>query len=85
MIDLEHKFDRGIRKPIEELFAWISVHPDGSEGVLSWRFGDTHLPLIGADKERIESFRRHAELVRQATGYPIKLVRYSTRTELERL
>jgi len=67
---------------IDRLYAWIAVEPDGGEGVCAWQFGDDRLPLIGADKERIESLRPFAEAIREQTGYPIMLVEFSTRSLL---
>lgn len=31
------------------------------------------LPLVGADRERIELLRPYAEMLRRATGYPVRL------------
>lgn len=59
---------------IEKLYAWIVEEPDGSEGMIGGhlsKFG--FLPLIGADRERIESYRPLAEDAAAQTGYPIRL------------
>ncbi len=69
----------GTGQSIDALYAWVATEPDGGEGVCSWQFGDTHMPLIGADMDRIKSLRHHAEVVRAATGYPVRLVRFSMR------
>jgi hypothetical protein len=45
---------------------------DGGEGVCSMQAGEIHLPMIGADRERIESPRPYAQRVRRMTGYPIE-------------
>jgi hypothetical protein len=70
---------------IETICAWIATEPHGGEGVCSVQAGDTHLPMIGADGERIESLRRYAERVRRMTGYPVRLVRFTQRVEIEEL
>jgi hypothetical protein len=41
------------------------------------------MPLIGADMDRIKSLRSRAEMVRRITGYPVRLVRFSARDDLE--
>ena len=70
---------------IDALYAWVATEPDGGEGVCSMTLGNIHYPLVGADMDRIKSFRKHAEFLREATGYPVRLVRYSMREDLEEL
>lgn len=65
---------------IEKLYAWIATEKDGSEGIPAIMAGNGMiLPLVGADMERIESFREHAE----STGLPTKLVCFDNMTILE--
>lgn len=68
---------------IDALFAWVVTEPDGGEGVCSALIGDIHHPLVGADMDRIKSYRDHAEFIRCETGYPVRLVRFSMREDLE--
>lgn len=68
---------------IDALYAWVATEPDGGEGVCSALIGDTHYPLVGADMDRIKSYRQHAELIHRTTGYPVRLVRFSRRDDLE--
>lgn len=75
----------GQGQKIEAIYAWVAVEPDGGEGVCSMQIGNTHMPLVGADQARVESLRPQAEQIRRMTGYPIKLVRYAAREELEEL
>jgi hypothetical protein len=75
----------GAGRRIEAIYAWIAEEPDGGEGVCSAQIGEVHFPLVGADIDRAKSLRPHAELVRQATGYPVRLVRYGRREDLEEL
>jgi hypothetical protein len=65
---------------IDELWAWIS-HDEEGEGILG--FGA--IPLIGADQDRIESYRVHAQHIAKMSGKAVRLVRYTTRTEVETL
>jgi hypothetical protein len=65
----------GTGQTIDKLFAWVATEPDGGEGICAGTLpgmpGMT--PLIGADHDRIESFRPYAAVVRQMTGYPVRL------------
>jgi hypothetical protein len=79
----------GKPQKIDALYAWIATEPDGGEGVcavsLPSRHGIMMHPLVGADRGRIESHRADAEFLRRTTGYPIRLVRFQVREELEAL
>lgn len=70
---------------IDALYAWIATEPDGGEGVIAAVLpgipGIT--PLIGADMDRIRSYRTFAMMARAETGYPVRLVRFSRRDDLE--
>jgi hypothetical protein len=72
-------------KTIDVIYAWVATDPSGGEGVCSFQIGNTHMPLVGADMERIKSLRPRAEIIRRVTGYPIRLVRFATRADLEEL
>ena len=71
---------------IEKLFAFIieDTGPD-DEGVAAFHmFGsNVFMPMVGADMDRVESLRSHAQQIAQTMGKPIKLVEFSQRTELE--
>ena len=75
----------GTGQKIAALYAWVAEEPDGGEGVLSMQLGGVQMPLVGADRERIESLRHYAEQIRALTSYPIRLVRYTHREDLEEL
>jgi hypothetical protein len=77
---LKGKADAG--QVIERLYAWIATEPDGGEGLCAMRLGDTMMPLVGADRERIESLGPHAAIVARASGCPVRLVEFSTRRVL---
>jgi hypothetical protein len=72
-------------KRIDAIYAWVATEPDGGEGVCSAQIGEIHMPLVGADIERIKSLRGYAEMIRQATMLPIRLVRFSRREDIEEL
>ena len=69
-------------KKIDKIYAWICTEPDGEQGIPAFQHGDICMPLIGADKERIESQRHIAEQV-AADGLPVELVCFSGREVLE--
>jgi hypothetical protein len=75
----------GRGQKIAALYAWVAEEPDGGEGVCSIQMGSLQLPLIGADMDRIKSLRQYAEQARALTKYPIRLVRYAHREDLEEL
>jgi hypothetical protein len=43
------------------------------------------MPLIGADRERIESYRPLAKDIRRLSGLPIRMVEFSTRVDGDEL
>ena len=67
---------------IEELLAYISDEGDGDEGVVAAKLGDSWMPLIGADRDRMESLRHIAKDTAKMSGRPVRLVRFSTLEEM---
>ena len=71
---------------IDEMYAWVLTHPDGSEGVpAAMGASGMWLPLIGADKDRMESFRGYATELAAVENRTISLARFSSREDLERI
>jgi hypothetical protein len=73
----------GTGQSIEAIYAWVATEPDGGEGICSMQIGDTHMPLVGADMDRMKSLRPHAEFIHKMGGYPVRLVRFGSREDLE--
>lgn len=73
----------GQGQSIDALYAWVATEPDGGEGVCSAQIGDVYYPLVGADMERLRSLRPYAEAIRRTSGYPVRLVRFAHREDLE--
>lgn len=76
----------GTKQRIDEMFAFVAVdEEDGTEGVCSvWMSPEEgHMPLIGADMNRVESLRPAAELIARQTGLTVRLVKFVTRVDLE--
>lgn len=78
--------DDGTRRGdrVNEVFAWLSVdQKDDCEGIIAGQAGTTLIPLVGADRDRIESYRSTAKAAAKQFNVTIKLVRFSEREELE--
>lgn len=69
--------DKAAFQTIEKLYAWISHDPDG-EGIIGAYLGAGWLPLVGADRARIESLRRFAEEAALASGRRVVLKVFGT-------
>lgn len=68
---------------IEAIHAFIAVDGDDEEGIIGQRMGDSWLPFIAADIQRLEQLRPIAEAIAEATGQEVRLVRFSVREDLE--
>ena len=85
----ERSWRPGTGQSIDALYAWVATEPDGGEGLCAASLPSPvngrmmMMPLIGADLDRIKSLRDYAEMTRKLTGYPVRLVRFSRRDDLE--
>lgn len=71
---------------IESISAWIGVDEDGEEGILGISSHGQMIPLIAADEVRLKDLRPFAEHIQaNEPNKHIKLIRFSTRTEVEDL
>jgi hypothetical protein len=75
----------GLGFRIETIWAFVAVHGDGDEGVISAQMGDVHLPLICADTARVASLRPIAAEIAHRTGVPVQLARFTRRTDMDRI
>lgn len=66
---------------ITEMYAWIVTETDGSEGIPAIFKQGMMMPLIGADKARVESCRPDALFI--AEDKPLKLVKFHTMEVIE--
>jgi hypothetical protein len=86
---VEHYDDTGDRKMVKELWAWLVEETPGSEGIPATAMPERHgiriVPLMGADRARVESYREEAVSLRIALGCPVRLVRFTTREVIEEL
>lgn len=70
---------KGVGFVINDIYAYLAVHKDGDEGIV----GFDGTPLIAADLVRLQETRPIAEAIAKRTGMTIRLVRFTTRTELD--
>lgn len=68
---------------ITELLAYVADEGDGNEGVTAFRSGDSWMPMVGADADRMASLRGMALTLARASGKPITLCRFSLREEID--
>ncbi len=69
---------------INSIWAFISSDEEG-EGVIGVQLNDMHLPLIAADEVRLKSLRPVAEKVARETNRTVKLIRLTTREDIEEI
>jgi hypothetical protein len=73
-----------VPETIDEMYAWVITLPDGSESVPAARGASgMWLPLIGADQERMESFRDYATDLAATEGRKLCLARFTSRQDME--
>lgn len=69
---------------IESVYAFVSVDPeDGNEGIIAAPIGGMTMPMIAADVERLAILKPIAAEIAVAFGVTVKLIRLTTREELE--
>jgi hypothetical protein len=68
---------------IRELYAYVAAGRDGDEGIVGINFDGNWLPLVGADMDRMKSLRAHALACARASGERVRLVKFSSREDLE--
>jgi hypothetical protein len=68
---------------IDEVYLFVSVD-EGGEGVCAAPlFGDgSVVPLIAADKTRVESLLPVARKIAKASGKKVRLIKFTSRTEM---
>lgn len=70
---------------IQSLWAFVSVDPkDGEEGVVASLGKEGWRPMVGADEARVKSLWPLALDIEKKSGVPVKLLRFTSREEIER-
>lgn len=79
----DHRKTDGFR--IESLWAYLSIDPDDDdEGVCAFQASDgTWMPLVAADKTRLDLLRPAAEHIANQTGQRIQLSRFMRISDIE--
>jgi hypothetical protein len=68
---------------IGEVHAYLVVGESGDEGIAAYHTGTGWMPMICADKARIDSLRPMVEALARETGQAVRLVKFATRTDVE--
>lgn len=77
--------DPGNKFSINEIWAFVSRDDDGNEGVVGATMGGVFMPLIAADKDRLDSLRPLAKDMLRLSKKKIFLVKFSQRSEIEEI
>jgi hypothetical protein len=73
---------KGVGFRIDDIYAFLAVdRTDGDEGIMG--FGNPAVPMIAADLTRLQQLRPLAEQLAKAGDLRVKLVRFTTRTEID--
>jgi hypothetical protein len=67
---------------IEQIWAYLSVD-DGGEGVCAAPFANGTIPLIAADKRRLDQLKPTARSLASMFKKPVRLVRFKQREDVE--
>lgn len=67
---------------IEKLYCFISDNQDG-EGITAFYAKDTWMPMVAADKQRVDTLMDLAQEMSDTSGKTITLCEFSVRTELK--
>lgn len=69
---------------IDTIWVFLAVDKEtGDEGVISMFKDGQHLPLVCADRRRIDSFRPLAQQIAKETGTTVRLVKFEVRSVME--
>jgi hypothetical protein len=68
---------------IDELYAFIVVDDDGTEGVPAFRAENMVMPLMGADMGRMGDYREIAGRIANEYGRKVTLCKFTNRETVE--
>lgn len=72
---------------VQKLWAYLSVDPaDNAEGIIGAKLGETWMPLIAANEERLTSLRGMLDDLMPALrrrGMTVRLASFELRTDVE--
>ncbi len=67
---------------INELFAFVVIDADGTEGVPAFESNGVLHPMVGADLARAEALLPMARRAARELGRPVTLLRFTVREQL---
>lgn len=67
---------------IEKITAFISIADDGDEGVIGFLNGDSWMPLICADHQRVNQMYPIAEKICKEAGKEFRVIQFTTRADI---
>jgi len=67
---------------IEVLHACVAKNQNGDEGLMAAMVGDTWMPLIAADADRLKNIYQIAEKLQQQTGQQYRILRFGKREDV---
>jgi hypothetical protein len=67
---------------IEQIWAFLSLD-EGGEGVCAAPMGDLTVPLIAADKRRVDDLYPLARGIANVFNKPVRLAKFATREDIE--
>lgn len=70
---------------IRVLYAFLSVGPDGDEGVAAFIAPHGWMPMVAANEERLTQLRPIAQQLATLSGQMIRLVRFEDRIPVEEI
>lgn len=66
---------------VSEVYVWVAVHANGTEGVIAVPMAGAMFPLITTSLYQAQAqLRQLAEQIGKASGLPIKLLKFSNRS-----
>lgn len=68
---------------IDQMFAYIVMDDDDTEGIPAFLSNGMPMPMVGADMARVESLNPIAQMMAKELGKKVTLVRFSDRVEME--
>jgi hypothetical protein len=69
---------------IQQVWAFVAIDSeDGDEGIIGHKLGDSWLPFVAADEDRVRSLKPMAALISRTLGVEVRLVRFDQRTDVE--
>lgn len=68
---------------INEMYAFVAVDDDGTEGVCAFPLDGVWMPMVGADSARVEALRPMAQQMATGLGKNVEIVRFTLRESIE--